>query len=242
MQPYLFAYIGYFQLVEAVDRFVFYDDVQYKNDGWINRNRLPAQGYFTVPVASAGLSSTIKQRQVALKPYHRFRRKWLRGFALAYGKAPYYAAVRQIVEEVFVPEPPSISALAERSVSTTSEYLGLATRFSRSSEVDYARNLDAQPKLLDLLDRLGTDHYVNNIGGSHLYQSEAFNERDIKLSYLNPGLEFTDAPDGVDYSILHLLAHHSPADCRRWLQAYTLTNPTTYETTRADGPQSGHLR
>ncbi len=44
MQPYLFPYIGYFQLVAAADEFIFYDDVQYINEGWINRNRLPEDG------------------------------------------------------------------------------------------------------------------------------------------------------------------------------------------------------
>ena len=40
MQPYVFPYIGYFQLIQAADVFVFYDDVNYINKGWINRNRI----------------------------------------------------------------------------------------------------------------------------------------------------------------------------------------------------------
>ena len=40
MQPYLFPYLGYFQLIDLADTFVLYDDVQYRKGGWINRNRI----------------------------------------------------------------------------------------------------------------------------------------------------------------------------------------------------------
>ena len=40
MQPYIFPYIGYYQLAGAVDKFVFLDDVNYINKGWINRNNI----------------------------------------------------------------------------------------------------------------------------------------------------------------------------------------------------------
>ena len=40
MQPYFLPYIGYWQLLRAVDTFVVLDDVNYINRGWINRNRI----------------------------------------------------------------------------------------------------------------------------------------------------------------------------------------------------------
>ena len=56
MQPYLFPYMGYWQLMKAVDRFVIYDDVNYIKGGWINRNRILVNGepaYFTIPLDQA---------------------------------------------------------------------------------------------------------------------------------------------------------------------------------------------
>ena len=44
MQPYLFPYLGYFQLIHAADAFVIHDDVQYSKGGWINRNRVLVDG------------------------------------------------------------------------------------------------------------------------------------------------------------------------------------------------------
>ena len=76
MQPYLFPYIGYFQLLSQVDRFVFYDDVNFIKNGWINRNRLSVNGtpkYFTVPLSNA--SSFQKICDVAITPSAGWRRK-----------------------------------------------------------------------------------------------------------------------------------------------------------------------
>ena len=44
MQPYFLPYIGYFQLIAAVDLFVVYDNIKYTKKGWINRNRMLKDG------------------------------------------------------------------------------------------------------------------------------------------------------------------------------------------------------
>ena len=62
MQPYFFPYIGYFQLMHRVDKFVVLDDVNYINRGWINRNRLMLNGaahFFTIPLKSASQNKLI---------------------------------------------------------------------------------------------------------------------------------------------------------------------------------------
>ena len=59
MQPYFLPYIGYFQLIAAVDVFVVYDNIKYTKKGWINRNRMLLDGearYFTVPLQDASPS------------------------------------------------------------------------------------------------------------------------------------------------------------------------------------------
>ena len=56
MQPYFFPYIGYFQLIHAVDRFVIYDNIEYTKKGWINRNRILNNGSIktiTLPIKKA---------------------------------------------------------------------------------------------------------------------------------------------------------------------------------------------
>ena len=53
MQPYFFPYIGYFQLINSVDKFIVYDNIQFTKKGWINRNRILQNGkdeYITIPL------------------------------------------------------------------------------------------------------------------------------------------------------------------------------------------------
>jgi hypothetical protein len=69
LQPYFFPYIGYFQLMQAVDVFVIYDDAQYMKGGWINRNRIRCSGkstWLTLPVRRDSRELSINQREYLL--------------------------------------------------------------------------------------------------------------------------------------------------------------------------------
>ncbi|WP_116106022.1 WbqC family protein [Lewinella sp. IMCC34191] len=241
MQPYLFPYPGYFQLVMAADRFIFYDDVQYINDGWINRNRLP-DGWFTVPVAADHMDTPIKDRRIAEKPYARFRKKWLKRFDLQYRRAPFYESTRQLIDRVFVPEPTHIGALAARSVELTAEHLEIAPVFGTSSSFTYDRNADTQDKLLSLLNETGTEAFVNPEGGRHLYEAAAFNNQGISLRFLHSTLDYSGQAGRLGYSIIHLLAHHEPEVCRRWLTHYTLTSNNQHEPATDQPAENRSLR
>ena len=103
MQPYLFPYIGYFQLISEVDVFVNYDDVAFIQQGWINRNRLKINDearYFTVPLADASSFRSIRETMIATVPYESFRRKFFTTIKTAYGKAPFYRETLDILEAI----------------------------------------------------------------------------------------------------------------------------------------------
>ena len=59
MQPYFFPYLGYFQLIQAVDTFVFFDDVQFIKNGYINRNRILSDKWITIPIKKASTYDNI---------------------------------------------------------------------------------------------------------------------------------------------------------------------------------------
>ncbi|AVC45854.1 wbqC-like family protein (plasmid) [Rhizobium leguminosarum bv. viciae] len=68
MQPYFFPYIGYFQLIHAVDKFVVYDNIKYTKKGWINRNRILRNGEdytFSLPIKAASDSLDICDRTLS---------------------------------------------------------------------------------------------------------------------------------------------------------------------------------
>ena len=67
MQPYFFPYIGYWQLMDVVDVYVVYDDVNYINRGWINRNKILINGqpeYFRLPLLGASQNKLINEINV----------------------------------------------------------------------------------------------------------------------------------------------------------------------------------
>ena len=216
MQPYLFPYPGYYQLIDAADTFVLYDDVQFIQRGYINRNEL-ASGAFTVPLTKMPQTALVRERTLHPVMYKKFLRKWYRGFEMVYRKAPYYAAALDLAQRTFDEGADNIGTLAARSVRLTTDYLGLRTSFRRASDLDYDRTLSGQDRMLALLKQLGASGYVNSYNGRHLYEREGFAERGIELHFLQP--ELSDFPDkaAARFSILHLIAYHPPATARQWI-------------------------
>ena len=86
MQPYLFPYIGYFQLIKSVDNFVFFDDVNYINKGWVNRNRILNDQIFTLPLINASQNRLIKDIEI-FDPVSS-KNKLLKNIFHSYKKAP----------------------------------------------------------------------------------------------------------------------------------------------------------
>src|SRR5690606_24905552 len=183
MQPYLFPYIGYFQLINAVDVFVFYDDVDYIKNGWINRNRILINGkshYITVPCSKASSNKLISK--VYFDSSSKNYRKILKTIKQAYSKAPYFDQVFPMMEQVFSTSSNRISALAQRSLVEVSDYLDLQTQFKISS-IDFpeSKGMDKADRLISICQANNANQYINAIGGKELYDKEYFQKKGIDL-------------------------------------------------------------
>ena len=98
MQPYLFPYLGYFQLIQAVDAFVVYDDVNYIKGGWINRNFILGQNgkqRLTLALERASPNCYINQIMVGYNT-----EKLIKTIRQNYSKAPLYEVVLPVIEEI----------------------------------------------------------------------------------------------------------------------------------------------
>lgn len=184
MQPYFFPYVGYFQLIAAVDLFVVYDNIKYTKKGWINRNRLLRNGQdatFTLPLKSASDALEIGERELAGD----FNRgKLLNQFRGAYQRAPYFAQTYPLVEQVVRYEEGNLFRFLHYALAKTCEHLGLSTPFRISSEVAIEHRLQNQDKVLALCEALHADTYVNAIGGRELYSRDEFRARGIELKFI----------------------------------------------------------
>lgn len=186
MQPYLFPYIGYFQMINAVDVFVFYDDVNFIKGGWINRNRMLISGsdkLFTVPLKDASSFKLIKDVEInnEVPAYS----KILTTIAQSYKKAPFFSEVFPIIESVFRSPSSTIGDLAKLSIQAVNDYLGITTVLKRSS-VDFAdtKGMERAERLIAVCKQTGAEKYINAVGGQELYTKEYFASQGIDLKFI----------------------------------------------------------
>jgi hypothetical protein len=187
MQPYLFPYIVYFQMIKAVDVFVFYDDVNFIKQGWINRNRILTNNkdfMFTVPLKKANPFYLIKDTLLNEKFYDKWNEKFQMTVRQNYKKAPYFDEVSELINNVLNTKCTSISELAIVSIVAVSKYLELKTIFYSSSNRFKNKDLERQDRLLDICKKENAKHYINALGGQELYNKESFEEKGIELSFI----------------------------------------------------------
>lgn len=185
MQPYFLPYIGYWQLMNAVDKYVIYDDVQYIRRGWISRNRILVDGqahYFNISLTRADQTAQIRDMEVRHDPAMTAGR--LKTLEYAYRRAPYYPQVLPLAEEILAFEERGLVSYLVHSFKVICRYIGIGTEFVLSSAIAKRPGLKGQEKILDICGCLGAAEYYNAIGGQELYSSGAFQERGIGLKFL----------------------------------------------------------
>lgn len=182
MQPYLFPYLGYYQLCNSVDKFVFYDDVNYIKQGYINRNNILSKGgalRFTLSVPNASSNKKIKDLQFSADV-----RKILETIKQSYCKAPYFSDVYPFIEEVLSQKDRSISSVCRASIESIFNYLGISKQMYLASELEYDREASAADRLVEITTNFGGKTYVNSPGGMALYEKEYFHSKGIELSFI----------------------------------------------------------
>jgi len=229
MQPYFLPYIGYMQLMNAVDTFVLYDDVSFINRGWINRNKLLINGQeymFTVPLKDASQNKRINEVRLADDP--KWRSKLLKTIEQGYRKAPYYGTVLPITEKIINFDTDSIAGLIHNSLVELNQYLGLSTTLVPTSTTYNNTPLKAQERILDICRQENATRYINPVGGMELYDKPTFAEAGIELFFIKARrVEYQqfsrNQADFVPWlSILDILMFNDPASIRTMLDEYDL--------------------
>ena len=226
MQPYFLPYIGYFQLLNAVDKFVLYDDVNFINRGWVNRNTMLLGGkphLFTLPLINASQNRLIYEVEVSQDTA--WRKKTLKTFQQAYQKAPQFQVVFPLLEEIIYLEAADIADLVYQSLVLLKGYLGIETELVRTSRMYENAELKAQARILDICKKEGATRYINPIGGQELYKKDLFQEQGIQLNFikstLHPYPQFKNA--FVPWlSILDVLMFNDLGSVRELLQDFEL--------------------
>lgn len=214
MQPYFLPYVGYWQLVSAVDKFVLLDDVNYINRGWIARNRIMGSGgkpqWMTLPVQGASQNKLICE--LDLVPDDGWRSRLSTTVRHSYGKAPFFEAAFPCFEETMAGATGNLSEFLAGSIVRMAKFMGLDTEIIPTSREFPKGNLRGAQRIIDICRRLGASAYINPPGGTDLYDADDFRDADIALYFLRPKLAESSlrssAEDGAVLSILDTLMYN----------------------------------
>lgn len=186
MQPYFFPYIGYFQLINAVDEFVVYDNIEYTKKGWINRNRILVNGqpvFITLPLKRDSDFLHVHQRFLA-DSWTQDRKKMLNRISDAYRKAPNFNEVFSLAERCVLFKGDNLFEFIYNTIVHVNEYLQIRTPVTVSSSILIDHSLRAAEKVLELCKARKAVEYLNPIGGVGLYNKEYFLQNGIRLQFI----------------------------------------------------------
>lgn len=190
MQPYLFPYIGYWQLLHAVDKYVILDDVNYITRGYINRNSILINGNanrFTVPVLHASQNRLICD--IKLNFTNIEKKKFLDKIRFSYKRAPHFIEAYKLVEDIVMNETDDLTDYIAYSMERIKQYLDIQTPIFKSSEIEKDSTLKAQDRIIAICKVLGGDVYINPSGGRPLYSHDRFKSESLDLYFLDPQID-----------------------------------------------------
>ena len=250
-QPYFFPYIGYFQLIHAVDRFILYPEIQYICQGWINRNRIVQKNgciqYILVPVHSGS--------HLCIKDVHidntslRWRQRLIKSIRNFYGKAAYFKEIYPLLEEVLTQQDyltiSDLNVATIRSVANflemeteivcanTERYQGLEEKLVRLQTNGYDELPQyAEKQVSRMLVRIfeicrmeGADTFINSIGGTALYKNDVFAHHGVNLNFLQThDIQYKQQCEEFipNLSIIDVLMHNGKEKTKELLTHYTL--------------------
>jgi len=245
MQPYLFPYIGYFQLINAVDKYILYDELTFIKDAWINRNRLLNKGqnkadYFTIPLESK--SSNKKINQIKISDQFDWKRKFLNKVYLNYKRAPYFDEVYYFIETMISSEVDYISDFNKKSIIRICDFLDIDTLISTTEsyfdsvendikEMEFKKGIDPIEypikvlRVLEFCKNESANEFYNSIGGKSLYSKETFRKNNIDLSFIKTDeIHYTQFgnPFVPSLSIIDVMMFNSKDEIQRLLDCYSL--------------------
>ena len=228
MQPYFFPYIGYFQLIQAVDEFVIFDNAQYIRRGWMNRNRiLNAQketAYINVPIQKAHRETKIKD--IIINHHNNWKEKIYHELNY-YHKAPNYAFVMDFLNECLNSNIPSLSQFNTILLKKICNFLKIDTKIIVLSEklpmINEANVADEWG--IKVAKVLNATTYINAIGGMEFYNQQKYNANNLDIQFIKPILQPYKQFNHVfipGLSIIDVMMFNDPEEIKDMLEIHEL--------------------
>lgn len=226
MQPYFFPYLGYWQLINAVDKFVIYDDVNFIKKGFINRNNILLNNnsyLFTIPLEKISQNKLIKDINLIFDK--KSRENFLKTIMLAYQKAPMYSQIFPLFEKIIMEETNDLTEYINFSITEIDKFLDIKTKLYLSSNINKDNTLHGKNKIIDICKNLQATQYINAIGGQKLYSKEDFLKNGIQLNFIKMNdIKYKQFNDKFvpNLSIIDVMMFNSKDKIKEMLNNYTL--------------------
>lgn len=181
-QPYFMPYIGFWQEVSIVDKYIFFDDVNYIKKGWINRNNILVGGrkhLFTMELRNASQNSLINEIEIC-DSFDRLKKT----IFMAYRKAPYFDSTMCLIEKILSFDNKNLARFVGNSICEVSRFLGFKTSFVFSSDLGNDKTLKRQDKIIDICKFVDAAYYYDSTGALDLYNKGVFSQNGICLQFV----------------------------------------------------------
>jgi hypothetical protein len=175
---------GYFDIINRVDEFIFYDDVQYTKNDWRNRNQIKTVNgpiWLTIPVRQNTLSQKICETKIS---HEGWAVKHWKSISLNYSKAPFFSEYKNHLENFYLNvQTPWLSEINRSVIELLNSILGISTLL-KSSE-DYKLIEGKNERLIDLILQAGGTHYLSGPSAKEYIKEEKFNEAGITVEWMD---------------------------------------------------------
>jgi WbqC-like protein len=205
---------GYFDLINTVDEFVLFDDVQYTRRDWRNRNRIKTSAglaWLSIPVSSKGqFESPIKEICVDDRTWA--SRHW-RTIRSNYARAAHFRSYAEILEQLYLQcDESHLSAINRRFLVAICEVLGIRTRITWSW--DYEILPGKTERLVSLCRQAKADVYISGPSAAAYIDAQQFENAGIELVYFDysryPPYQQLFPPFEHSVSVLDLILNEGP--------------------------------
>ena len=188
MQPYFLPYLGYFQLIDSVEKFIMFDDVNFIKQGWINRNNFLVNNekhLISLPLKQISSYKLIKDINIDTQRYEKWFDKFKKTLVQSYSKAPYFEDTINLIDSIYrSPKSNLISELNYLAIQQLCKLIGIKTEIQRTAVQYNNKNLSGQERVIDICKRENATAYINAIGGKSLYEKQTFKDYNIVLFFL----------------------------------------------------------
>ncbi|EWC42646.1 hypothetical protein GFL09_18815 [Pseudomonas stutzeri] len=227
MQPYLFPYLGYFQLIALSDVFVLGDDLQYVKGSWMNRNRILVNGQpklISFPLKKGHLTERIDQRWLC-DDFEREAEALLKTLERCYAKAPQRDSVLPLIQNILQFPDRNLASFTEHSLRRLCAFLDIRTPIYRASSLGFPEKMEMQDRVIQITHRMDGELYLNPIGGMELYCPARFRADGLLLRFLRmddityPQFKHPFVPS---LSIIDVLMFNSREQLKELLQRFSV--------------------